>query len=86
MFPRFNENITRVGRCKVEGSTVSRPVHSCISMTNIELRVWTFIVWMVIHRTTFLDYEIMDVVSTKYVQFPIINMASVAIIEEHLGI
>ena len=80
MFPCFNENITRVGRCKVEASTMSRPVHSFISIKIIEICVGTFIVWMVMHRITFLDHEILDVVSTKYVQLPIIKMAYVAII------
>ena len=65
---------------------VSHPVNSCITIKIIELHVWTVIVWMVMHRITCLEYERLDVVFKKYVQYPIIKMAAVDIIEEHLGV
>ena len=75
-----------MGGCKLEGSTVSHPVHSCITRQIIELHVWTVIVWLVMHRITCLEYERMDFVFTEYFQCPIIKMDVMAIIEEHLGI
>ena len=46
---------------------VSHPVHSCIAIKIIELHVCTIIFWMVVHLITRLEYEILDVVLTKYV-------------------
>ena len=65
---------------------VPHPVHYCITIQILELHVWTVIVRLVIHRIICLKDEILDVASTKYIQCPIIKMAVMAIIEEHLGI
>ena len=65
---------------------MSHQVHSCIIVQVIELRAWTVIVWLVMHRITYLEYELMGVVFTKYAQCPIIKMVVMAIIEEHLGV
>ena len=65
---------------------VYRPVCSCITIQIIELCVWSVIVWIFVHRITCLKDEILDVVSTKYIQYPIIKMDVMAIIEEHLGV
>ena len=62
------------------------PVHSCITIRVLEFHVWTVIIYMVMHIITCLEFEKLDVVFTKYVQCPIIKMAVMAIIEEHLGI
>ena len=75
-----------MGRLKLEDSMVSRPVHYCITIQIIELHVWTFIVWLVMHRIACLKDERLDVLYTKYIQFPIIKMAVMSIIEYHLGI
>ena len=60
---------------------VSHPVNYCITIQMLELNFWTVIVWMVMHIITFLEYKRLDVVFTKYVQFPIIKMAVMATIE-----
>ena len=65
---------------------MSHPVHSCIAIHILELRVWTVIVWIVMHIIICLEYELLDVVFTKYVQLPIIKFSIMAIIEVHLGI
>ena len=75
-----------IWRCKLEDYMVSYTVHSCITIKILELHIWTVIVWLVMHRITCLEYEILDFVSTKYAQCPITKMAVMAIIEEHLGI
>ena len=65
---------------------VSRPLHYCITIQILELHVWTVTVWMVMHKITCLDDERPYVMFTKYTQRPIITIAVMAIIEEHLGI
>ena len=65
---------------------VSHPVHYFITIQIIELRVWAVIVWLIVGKITCLEYERLDVVSTNYVRCPIIKMADMAIIEEHLGV
>ena len=65
---------------------VSHPVHSYITINIFELRFWTVIFCLVMYRITCFEYERLDVVFKKYVQFPIIKMATMAIIEEQLGI
>ena len=60
---------------------VSHPVKSFITIRILELHVWTIIIWLVMHSITCLVYERLDVVFTKYVQFPIIKMAVMATIE-----
>ena len=75
-----------MGRLKLEGSMVPHPVHSCTTIKSLELHIWTIITWLVMHIITCLKYERLDVVSTKYIKYPIIKMASMAIIEEHLGL
>ena len=62
------------------------PVHSYVIIQILELHVWNIVVWLVVHRITYLKDERLDIVSTKYIQCPIIKMAAMAIIEEHLGI
>ena len=64
---------------------VSHPVHSCMTIQILDIHVWNVIVWLVMHRIIFLKYERPDVASTKYIQRPIIKMAVVEIIEDHLG-
>ena len=59
---------------------LSHPVCSCITIHILELHVWIFIVWMVMHRNTCLEYERLFVVFTNYVQFPIIKMSIMGII------
>ena len=80
-FPCFNVDIIHVGRCKLEESMVSHPVHSCITIQILELCVWTIIVWMVMQIIACLQDERLDVVSTKYSQLPIIKMVAMAIIK-----
>ena len=75
-----------MGQCKVEGYMVSHPVHYLITIQNIELHFWTDIICMVMHRITCLKDGRLDVLSTKYIQFPIIKMAATDNIEYHLGI
>ena len=75
-----------MGQCKLDCSIVSHPVHYCITIQILEIHVWTVSVWLLMHRITCLKDEILDVVSAKYIQYPIINMADMVIIEYHLGI
>ena len=65
---------------------VSRPVHSCITIKILDLCVLTIIVWIVMHKITCLKDEILDILYTKYIQCPIIKIAAVSIIENHLGV
>ena len=65
---------------------VTHLYHSFITIKIIELHVFTVIICMVIHIIAFLKDERLDVVSMKYIQFPIIKMSGAAIIEEHLGV
>ena len=60
---------------------VSHPVNFFIAIQMLELNFWTLIVWMVMHIITCLEYKRLDVVFTKYVQFPIIKMAVMVTIE-----
>ena len=68
------------------GYMVSHPVHYLITLQMLKLHVWNVIGWMVMQRTTCLKYEILDAISTKYVQCHIIKMTAMAIIEDHLCI
>ena len=52
----------------------------------LEIHVWTVIIWLVMHITTCLKYERLDVVSTKYIHCPIIKIDIMTIIEDHLVI
>ena len=61
---------------------VSHVVNSCITKQFIEIRVWAVIVFMVMHIITWLKDEILGIVSTNYIQRPIIKLAVMAIIEE----
>ena len=65
---------------------LSRTVHSCINIHILELHFWTVIIWLVMHIITCLEYEQLGVLFMKYVQFPIIKITFMAIIEEHLGV
>ena len=65
---------------------VSHTVNYCITIQMIYLHVCTVIFWLVVYIITCLDYEILDVVSTKYAQCPIIKLDVMAIIENHLGV
>ena len=60
----------------------SHPVHYFITIQVLGLHVCAVIVCMVVHIITYLEYEILDVVSTKYVQCTIIKMGGVAILED----
>ena len=80
-FPCRNGDIIYVSRYKLDGSMVSHPVQYCITIQILELHVWTVIVWLVMHRITCLKDEILDAVSTKYIQCPIIKMYVTAIIK-----
>ena len=59
---------------------MSHKVHAFINIKILELRVWTVIVCLVMHRITCLEYEQLDVVFTKHAQFPIIKTDVMAII------
>ena len=50
---------------------VSCPVHSFVTIQIIEIRFRAVIVWMFMHRIAWLKHEILDVVSMKYIQWPI---------------
>ena len=56
------------------------PVHYCITIHILELHVWTVIIWLVMYRITCIEYEQLDAVFAKYVQFHIIKMAAISII------
>ena len=75
-----------MGRRKLEGSMLHHPVNYCISIEIIKLKVWTTIVWLVVHRVTCLWDERLDVVTPKDGQSPITKISIVSIIEDHLGI
>ena len=65
---------------------VYHTVHYCINIQIIELRIWVIIVWLFMQIITCLMDEILDVVSMNYIQCPIVKMAVIGTIEEHLVI